>query len=127
MIYLTFGDRLLPILTRSYTRTMLLGTPVRHIVYRINMRPQEDTRIDPDNCKAIDYETKRNTKCEEHLFLLYVRQNEILADEGRCNRKACHRQAGYQEYRGHSRMHEGVAMKPVEADTLFHNPQETQA
>jgi hypothetical protein len=56
-----------------------------------------------------------------------VRENEIFADESGRDGESRNLEACHQEYEGHSGIHKGMAVKPVEVDILLEDAQETQA
>lgn len=93
----------------------------------MHMRTQKHPRIDPDDGKTVDNKTKSNAKREEHLILVNVRENKILADESGRDGKSRNCETGHQKYERQSGIHQGVAVEPVEVDILFHDAQETQA
>lgn len=50
----------------------LLGTPIRHIIHRINVGTQKYPRIDSGNRQPVDDKTECNTECQKHLILVDV-------------------------------------------------------
>lgn len=80
-------------LSTIHYQLLKLRRPIPHLIHRLHVRSQENTRIDPDDGKAVNDKRKAREECQNGLVFVDVGEDEVFAHEGGTDREAGGREA----------------------------------